>query len=388
MLRHDMAAVDDVQKWVNRIVVGLDLCPFAEGPLTQGRVRIEESKATCLAELMAELVEEMARLSDPDADADTTLMVIPGLLRDFDSFLDAIALAEDVIEQTGNTGVFQLAHFHPDYRFADTDPDDPGNRTNQSPHPVLHILRWTDVREAMHRHASIGLIPERNLALLRGMGSLPSLDGPEGTDFRGAVRTDKFWDRHTQRIFEVHGEAIEDCVLQNREEVIGLMEFIETHNIRSYLEIGVWTGRLTRLLHREFKFHRVAAADEGYAETKGLTISLPPDVEFFRGDSASVEFTAWREQLGHIDLVFIDGNHTYPGVCKDFEINRRYPHRFLAFHDITGSNRWTTGVKKFWTELNEGHKWEITRPHAELGLEHSTMGIGIWSGTVEAEDAP
>ena len=388
MLRHDMAAVDDVRKWVDRIVVGLDLCPFAQDPLVHGRVRFEESRATSLEGIMIELVEEMALLSDPDAEADTTLLIVPTLLGDFDTFHDAIALAEEVIEQTGNTGIFQLAHFHPNYRFEGTESDDPGNRTNQSPHPILHILRWSDVRRAMHDNPGVGLIPERNLALLRGLPTLPSLEGPLGTNFRRAICTDKFWDRHTQRIFEAHGEAIEDCVLQNREEVIGLMEFIEKKQIRSYLEIGVWTGRLTGLLHREFSFNRVAAADEGYAETKGLTINLPADVEFFRGDSASSEFEAWREKLGHIDLVFIDGNHTYPGVCRDFAINRRYPHRFLAFHDITGSNRWTSGVKKFWDGLDEGHKWEIIRPHAELGLEHSTMGIGIWSGTVEAEDAP
>ena len=102
----------------------------------------------------------------------------------------------------------------------------------------------------------------------------------------------------------------------------------------------------------------------------------------FWGNSDSPEFHTWRDSLGHIDLVMIDGDHRYKGVRKDFEINRRYPHRFLAFHDITGSNRWTTGVAKFWNELNEGHKWEMCRPHAEIGLDHSVMGIGIWSEVV------
>ena len=108
----------------------------------------------------------------------------------------------------------------------------------------------------------------------------------------------------------------------------------------------------------------------------------------FRGDSGSAEFEAWRESLGHIDLVFIDGNHTYAGVKRDFAINRKYPHRFLAFHDITGANRWTTGVRKLWNEIDEGFKWEITRPHAELALDHSVMGIGIWSATVSEGGTP
>ena len=72
-------------------------------------------------------------------------------------------------------------------------------------------------------------------------------------------------------------------------------------------------------------------------------------------------------------------NHSEKAVRRDFEINREFPHRFLAFHDILGTNRWTVGVKRFWDSLNEGHKQEICRPHAELGLETSTMGIGVWS---------
>lgn len=388
MLRQPMAAVDDVKRWVERIVIGLDLCPFARPPLVAGRARFVQSNATDLLGLMTEMVEQMLALAEPESNFDTTLVVIPSLLNDFDDFLEAIALTEDVIEQTGNAGVFQLAHFHPDYTFAGTEASDPANRTNRSPFPVLHLLRWDDVRNAMHTHPDVGRIPQRNQALMRGMGALPELTGEAPTDFRAAIAGDKFWDRHTQRIFEQKNEAIEDCVLQNREEVLGLMEFIETHRIRSYLEIGVWTGKLVSLLHREFEFDRVAAADEGYAKTKGLNIALPTEAHVFWGDSASNEFESWRASLGSIDLVFIDANHNYTGVKRDFEINRKYPHRFLALHDITGANRWTTGVKKFWNELDEGFQWEIKRPHAELGLDHSIMGIGIWSATVNEGGTP
>jgi hypothetical protein len=180
-------------------------------------------------------------------------------------------------------------------------------------------------------------------------------------------------------LFETHNEAKEDCILQNREEVIGFMEFLEAHNVRSYLEIGIWTGGLVRALHAIFDFDTIATADQGYAETQGFDITLPTGVQSYWGNSDTDEFRAWRKQLGHIDLVMIDGDHSYRGVKRDFEINRQFPHRFLAFHDITGANRWTTGVAKFWAELDEGHKWEICRPHAEIGLDHSVMGIGIWS---------
>jgi len=376
-----MTPIEEVHRWVERVVVGLDLCPFARKPLETDQVRWVESRADDEATLLAELMQEMELLEAEDPEAETTLVVIPHLLNDFDRFMDAVGMCEALIEQLGQDSVFQLAHFHPDYVFADTDPDDPANHTNRSPHPAIHILRWDQVRKAMATHPDVGRIPVRNQALLRGIGTegIPSLTGLKPTDFRAALAPFKCWDRHTQALFEEHNEAKEDCILQNREEVLGLMAFIEQHQIRSYLEIGVWTGGLVRALHSVFDFDTVAAADQGYAETQGFDIRLPQSAHVFRGNSDSPEFLQWREALGHIDLVMIDGDHSYRGVRSDFEINRTFPHRFLAFHDITGANRWTTGVRKFWEELNEGHKWEICRPHAEIGLDHSVMGIGIWS---------
>ena len=330
---------------------------------------------------MAEIIHEIELLEDERPEAETTIVVIPTLLQNFDHFLDAIGMCEALLEQLGKSDRFQLAHFHPDYVFDGTEENDPANHTNRSPHPAIHILRWDDVRHAMQTHPDIARIPQRNQALLRGLGSegIPPLTGAEPTDFRGKLAPYKCWDRHTQALFEKHNEAKEDCILQNREEVIGLMEFIEKHNIRSYLEIGIWTGGLVRALHGIFDFDTIATADQGYAKTQGFEINLPAAVQSYWGDSDTPEFRSWRKKLGHIDLVMIDGDHRYHGVKRDFEINREYPHRFLAFHDITGANRWTTGVAKFWNELNVGHKWEICRPHAEIGLDHSVMGIGIWS---------
>ena len=197
------------------------------------------------------------------------------------------------------------------------------------------------------------------------------------TDLRAALASTKCWDRSTQALFEEHGEALEDCALQNREELVGLAEFIQANDVRSYLEIGVWTGRTLEALDGLFAFDTVAACDHGWAEQRGLPMHLD-GVDWLRADSDSPEFLAWRESLGHVDLVLIDANHSYRAVKRDFEINRRFPHRFLAFHDITGFHPRTRGVARLWGEL-QGNKLEIVRPHRELGLDHSTMGIGIWS---------
>jgi hypothetical protein len=198
-------------------------------------------------------------------------------------------------------------------------------------------------------------------------------------DFRAELREVKCWDAHTQALFEEHGEALEDCVLQNRDELIALCELVETLELRSWLEIGAWTGALTRCMQALFSPVLLAVCDDGWAEQRGLELRLPDRTKLFRGDSGSRAFARWRAQLGHVDLVFIDANHAHHAVARDFAINRHQPHRLLAFHDITGASRYTTGVHRFWTALDQGHKLELLRPHRELGLDHSVMGIGVWS---------
>ena len=197
-------------------------------------------------------------------------------------------------------------------------------------------------------------------------------------DLRAALAGTKCWDLQTQALYEQHGEALEDCALQNREELLGLCEFIRARGIRSYLEIGVWTGRTVQALHRIFDFDKVAVCDHGWARQRGLPMHVPAAADWLQADSDSPEFLRWREGLGQVDLVLIDANHRYHAVKRDFEINRRFPHRFLALHDITGFHPATRGVARLWREL-EGEKLEIVRPHRELGVEDSTMGIGIWS---------
>lgn len=198
-------------------------------------------------------------------------------------------------------------------------------------------------------------------------------------DLRAALAPFRCWDAITQAIFEARGEPVDDVALQNREELLGLCALIEALGVRSYLEIGVWTGGTTRAIRALFPDLRMAACDQGYAETLGLRIGLPPDVAFFRGDSGSPAYLRWRAGLGHIDLVLIDANHAYHAVKADFERERALPHRLLALHDITGANRHTVGVKRLWGEIQGGWKREIVRPHRELGLDHPTMGIGVWS---------
>jgi hypothetical protein len=198
-------------------------------------------------------------------------------------------------------------------------------------------------------------------------------------DFRALLADTRCWDAQTQAAYEAQGEPVDDCILQNREELIGLCEFIEEQKIRSFLEIGTWTGRLVSTLHRLFQFDTVAACDDAYCHRFGLSHHFSPGIQSFIGNSRSPDFLAWRRALGHIDLVFIDGDHTEPGLWADFTRESALPHRFLAFHDILGTNRHTVGVRRVWRELPGGQTVEICRPHREIGLDHSLMGIGIWA---------
>lgn len=197
-------------------------------------------------------------------------------------------------------------------------------------------------------------------------------------DFAAELAGVRCWDAGVQAIYEERGEPVVDAVLQNRDELVALCEVIDSWEVRSYLEIGVWTGRLVSTLHDLFGFERVAACDDGYARRFGLPLRLPAEARYFEGDSRSAAYAEWRRELGAIDLVFIDADHSYAGVRADFERERGMPHRVLAFHDITGANRHTAGVARFWRELDVGIKRELVLPHRELGLPHSTMGIGLW----------
>ncbi|PIQ25935.1 hypothetical protein COW36_03010 [bacterium (Candidatus Blackallbacteria) CG17_big_fil_post_rev_8_21_14_2_50_48_46] len=197
--------------------------------------------------------------------------------------------------------------------------------------------------------------------------------------FNEAVKRVQCWDIAAQHLYEQRG-APPDCLLQNPLELADFCQWIAEHRIRSFLEIGIWTGRLTCFLQDLFQFEMIAVCDARMAETEaGLKIQVPPQTQCFWGSSHSIEYMAWRNELGPVDLVLIDAEHSYEGVKQDFLINARYPQKYLAFHDIAGDNPWTAGSKRLWQEL-PGKKTEIIHPRAYAHQGIPMMGIGIWAG--------
>lgn len=158
----------ETRSWLERVVIGLNLCPFARAPLLAGRVRMRVSAARDDSALLADLDHELELLrgSDPER-VETSLLIHPYLLADFLDYNDFLAAAEALLASMKLRGQVQIVGFHPGYRFADAEADDPGNATNRSPHPMLHLLRESSVERALAAIADPDAIWRRNLELLR-----------------------------------------------------------------------------------------------------------------------------------------------------------------------------------------------------------------------------
>ena len=164
-----MSEIEDTRRWLQNLVIGLNLCPFAHKEVKDDRVRIHRSVQEQTESCLLELVEECQRL-DEDQDIGTTLLVYPTLFGEFEDYLDYLALAEELLALEGFTGTYQLASFHPNYCFEGCAPDDPANFTNRSPYPMLHLLREADIEAALEHYPDPEQIPRRNQKLCRELG--------------------------------------------------------------------------------------------------------------------------------------------------------------------------------------------------------------------------
>ena len=164
-------ATTRTEQWLQRIVVGLGLCPFARPVLDNELLEIVVSDARDLDTLTADLDQALERLATTPAETlDTTLIVIESLLDDFAAFNDYLAVADAVLQARDLDGVIQNASFHPAYVFDGADPADAANATNRAPYPTLHLLRESSLDAAIERYGDTSVIPERNAARLRALG--------------------------------------------------------------------------------------------------------------------------------------------------------------------------------------------------------------------------
>lgn len=171
------AAHDDEQvlaamrRWLERAVIGLNLCPFAKAVHAKGQIRWVVSAARSEAALLEDLGREMASLAHAGETIDTTLLVHPHVLRDFDDYARFLPRADVELAAAGWSGTLQIASFHPHYRFHGSAPDDAANNSNRAPYPTLHLLREASVERAAAAFPDAARIFESNIARLEALGA-------------------------------------------------------------------------------------------------------------------------------------------------------------------------------------------------------------------------
>jgi len=169
------ASADEVvaatRAWLEKAVIGLNLCPFAEAVHVGNQIRYTVSDAQIPEALLNDLARELQTLAAADpAEVETTLLIHPRVLGEFPDYNDFLDIAEAAVDELGLTGTIQVASFHPQYRFADTEPDAIENYSNRSPYPMLHLLREESVERAVAAFPDAGRIPDRNIETLRRIG--------------------------------------------------------------------------------------------------------------------------------------------------------------------------------------------------------------------------
>jgi len=167
----DEAVIAAMREWIEKAVIGLNLCPFAKAVYVKDQVRYVVSSARHLDGLLEDLDRELDFLAAADPDEiDTTLLIHPTLLPDFLDFNDFMQLAEAAVDEHELDGVIQIASFHPQFQFEGTEPDDMGNYTNRAPFPTLHLLREASIERAVAAFPEAETIYARNIETLERLG--------------------------------------------------------------------------------------------------------------------------------------------------------------------------------------------------------------------------
>jgi len=163
--------IAETQRWLEKAVIGLNLCPFAKAVQVKQQIRYVVSDATDEESLLGDLLYELRALADSDPlEVETTLLIHPYVLEDFLDYNDFLEVADAAVSELDLEGELQVASFHPRYQFADSHPDDIENFSNRAPYPTLHLLREESVARAVAAFPDAAHIFDRNIDTLRKLG--------------------------------------------------------------------------------------------------------------------------------------------------------------------------------------------------------------------------
>ncbi|EGR3365166.1 hypothetical protein CGJ08_07200 [Vibrio parahaemolyticus] len=159
------AITQQVDQWLNDVVIGLNLCPFAAKPQRNKQIKIFVSEATQEEALLEDILLQLIELSTTEPEKlETTLVVVPNMLQDFWDYNFCIDWVEGLIKQQDWEGIFQVATFHPDYCFGGAAPEDDENLTNRSPYPIFHLIREESMEKVLKHYPNPESIPDTNIA--------------------------------------------------------------------------------------------------------------------------------------------------------------------------------------------------------------------------------
>ena len=168
---NDEEILSQTRSWLEKAVIGLNLCPFAKAVYLKNQVRLVVSHARHADDLLEELDRELDLLvATPVEELETTLLIHASLFEEFLDFNDFLEIAEGVVDEHGLDGVIQLASFHPQFQFEGTEPDDIGNFTNRAPFAILHLLREESVGRAVETYPDVDTIYQNNIQTMQKLG--------------------------------------------------------------------------------------------------------------------------------------------------------------------------------------------------------------------------
>ncbi|MEG0150388.1 MAG: DUF1415 domain-containing protein [Comamonas sp.] len=163
--------IEDTVRWLEKAVIGLNLCPFAKGVHVKGQIHYVVSNATDAEGVAGDLYLELEALAEANAEKrDTTLLILPLALQDFLDFNDFLEVADSMVDELDLGGILQVASFHPQFQFEGTEVDDVTNCTNRAPYPILHLLREDSIDKAVEVFPEAESIYERNMETLEKIG--------------------------------------------------------------------------------------------------------------------------------------------------------------------------------------------------------------------------
>jgi len=161
--------ISQTQNWLDQFIIKHNICPFAQKEREKNSIRFVEDAEVNIEQLLENLIKECEYL-DENSNTETTLIIFSSGLIDYDDYLDFVGMAERLLISLDYEGIYQLASFHPDYCFADSDENDAANYTNRSPYPMLHIIREKSLQIALDSFPNPEQIPERNINYCRDLG--------------------------------------------------------------------------------------------------------------------------------------------------------------------------------------------------------------------------